>query len=107
MSHTRNWPVGQKVGYQTSLNKQRCELTRIIYCTAGVLLQRLILAKTLQDFTHIILDEVHERDQSMDFLLILIRTSWLRNYQNVKIVLMSATIEVDKLAQYFRQVING
>ncbi|CAF1468254.1 unnamed protein product [Rotaria sordida] len=73
----------------------------------GVRLQRLILAKTLQDFTHIILDEVHERDQSMDFSLILIRTSWLRNYQNVKIVLMSATIEVDKLAQYFRQVING
>ncbi|CAF1499815.1 unnamed protein product, partial [Rotaria sordida] len=73
-----------------ALNKQRCELTRIIYCTAGVRLQRLILAKTLQDFTHIILDEVHERDQSMDFSLILIRTSWLRNYQNVKIVLMSA-----------------
>ena len=42
-----------------SLNKQRCELTRIIYCTADVLLQRLILAKTLQDFTHIILDEVY------------------------------------------------
>ncbi|CAF1670420.1 unnamed protein product [Rotaria magnacalcarata] len=107
ISHSRNWPVGQTIGYQTSLNRQRCELTRILYCTTGVLLQRLILTKTLQDFTHIILDEVHERDQPMDFLLILIRTLWLRNSQNVKIILMSATIEIDKLAHYFRQVING
>ncbi|CAF1398035.1 unnamed protein product [Adineta steineri] len=107
ISYSRNWPVGQTIGYQTSLNKQRCELTRILYCTTGVLLNKLILSKTLQDFTHIILDEVHERDQSMDFLLILIRTLWLRNSQNVKIILMSATIEVEKLAHYFRQVING
>ena len=103
----RNWPIGQTVGYQTSLNKQRSELTRILYCTTGVLLQRLILTKSLQDFTHIFLDEVHERDQSMDFLLILIRTLWLRNSQNVKIILMSATIEIDKLAKYFRQIIDG
>jgi HrpA-like RNA helicase len=59
ISYTRNWPIGQTIGYQTSLNKQRCELTRILYCTTGVLLQRLILTKTLQDFTHIILDEVN------------------------------------------------
>ena len=43
----------------------------------------------------------------MDFLLILIRTLWLRNSQNVKIILMSATIGIDKLANYFRQGING
>jgi ATP-dependent RNA helicase TDRD9 len=59
ISHSRGWPVGQTIGYQTSLNKQRCELTRILYCTTGVLLQKLILTKTLQDFTHIILDEVN------------------------------------------------
>jgi HrpA-like RNA helicase len=43
----------------------------------------------------------------MDFLLILVRTLWLRSSQNVKIILMSATIEVEKLANYFRQTING
>ncbi|CAF4667022.1 unnamed protein product [Rotaria sp. Silwood2] len=85
ISRSRNWPVGQTVDYQTSLNKQCCELTRILYCTTGV----------------------HERHQPMDFLLILIRTLWLRNSQNVKIILMSATIEIDKLVHYFRQVING
>ncbi|CAF4582214.1 unnamed protein product [Rotaria sp. Silwood2] len=107
ISRSRNWPVGQTVDYQTSLNKQCCELTRILYCTTGVLVVRIILTKTLQCFIHIILDEVHERHQPMDFLLILIRTLWLRNSQNVKIILMSATIEIDKLVHYFRQVING
>ena len=43
----------------------------------------------------------------MDFLLILIRTLWIRNSQNVKIILMSATMEMEKLANYFRQVIDG
>ncbi|CAF3996540.1 unnamed protein product, partial [Rotaria magnacalcarata] len=51
--------------------------------------------------------KAHERDQSIDFLLILVRMLWLRNSQNVKIILMSATIEIDKLTNYFRQVING
>jgi len=46
-------------------------------------------------------------NQSMDFRLILIRTLWLQNSQNVKIILMSTTIEIDKLTNYFRQVING
>ncbi|CAF1173478.1 unnamed protein product [Rotaria sordida] len=43
----------------------------------------------------------------MDFLLILIRTLWLQNSHNVKIILTSATIDVEKLAHFFRQVING
>ena len=65
ISHSRHWPVGQTVGYQTSLNKQRCELTRILYCTTGVLLQRLILTKTLQDFTHILLDELSSMSKNL------------------------------------------
>ncbi|CAF1421386.1 unnamed protein product [Rotaria sp. Silwood1] len=43
----------------------------------------------------------------MDFLLILIRTLWLQNSHNVKIILTSATIDVEKLAHFFHQVING
>ena len=43
----------------------------------------------------------------MDFLFILIRTLWLRNSPNVKLILMSATIEISQLANYFRQVQHG
>lgn len=48
----------------------------------------------LDSYTHVILDEVHERDKDMDFLMILIY-KYLN--PNIRIVLMSATIDVNKV----------
>lgn len=68
------------------------EDTRITFCTTGVLLEKLILMKSLSQFTHIVLDEVHERDKDMDFLFIIIRMLMAKENSNTKIILMSATI---------------
>lgn len=73
------------------------EDTRITYCTTGVLLEKLIASKTLANFTHIILDEVHERSQNMDFLFIVIKSLRLTK-PDVKIILMSATIEAEEVS---------
>lgn len=67
--------------------------TCITYCTNGVLLQKLIHDKSLASFTHIILDEIHERTDELDFLLIIIRKLLITNSKRVKIILMSATID--------------
>lgn len=78
--------------------RQNCSAdTRILFCTTGVLVEKLINTdryNPLDKFTHIILDEVHERDKDMDFLMIAIY-----KYLNPKIhvILMSATIDVDKV----------
>lgn len=50
----------------------------------------------LNPYTHIILDEVHERDKDMDFLMIAIY-----KYLNpgIRVILMSATIDVNKVIQ--------
>lgn len=74
------------------------EDTRLLYCTTGVLMQKLIKEKSLKQFTHIILDEVHERDQEMDFLLIVIRKLLTTNSRGVKVILMSATINTGEVA---------
>lgn len=72
--------------------------TRLLYCTTGVLLERLVQTKSLADFTHIILDEVHERDKDMDFLFIIIRMLIAKSgTSNIRIVLMSATIDTAKV----------
>lgn len=76
------------------------EDTRITFCTTGVLLERLIATKTLTHYTHIVLDEVHERDKDMDFLFIIIRMLLAKNAPNVKIVLMSATIDSNMVRKF-------
>lgn len=54
----RSWDVGGIVGYQVGRDRMSSDDTRISYVTTGVLLQKLIAAKSLNEYTHVILDEV-------------------------------------------------
>lgn len=67
--------------------------TRLTYCTTGVLLQKLIAAKNMDEYTHIILDEVHERAQDMDFLMLLVRKLQRTNSRNVKVSIDSKSVK--------------
>lgn len=98
----QKWELGTLVGYQVGLKTVSSEDTRILFCTTGVLLEKLIRSKRMSQYTHIILDEVHERDQDMDFLFIVVRRLWSMNSQNVKIILMSATIDAERFSNYFK-----
>lgn len=51
--------------------------------------------------THIIIDEVHERDVEIDFLLIVV-SRLLRESPNTKIILMSATMDADQFVRFFK-----
>ncbi|CRL06172.1 CLUMA_CG019088, isoform A [Clunio marinus] len=102
----RKCECGSLVGYQIGLEKQldieQNSDTRILYCTTGVLLQKLINDKSMRRYSHIILDEVHERKIDMDMLLIVIQLLLSRKNPTVKIILMSATIRSEKFANYFK-----
>lgn len=69
----RKWPLGTIVGYQVGRDRKVSEDTRITYMTTGVLLQKLIRNKNLGEYTHVLLDEVHERDQDIDFAMLVVR----------------------------------
>lgn len=105
--HERGWPVGGLVGYQVGLNKEVKPETRLLYVTTGVLLQRLIKSKHMNEFTHIILDEVHERDQEMDMCLLLVKKFLHTVSRQVKVILMSATFDVDLFGNYFAMPVNN
>lgn len=69
----RKCELGSLVGYQVGLDQRQSKYnneTRLLFVTTGVLLQKLIHAKEMKQYTHIILDEVHDRDIDMDFLLV-------------------------------------
>ncbi|XP_037756977.2 ATP-dependent RNA helicase TDRD9 [Chelonia mydas] len=101
ISRERSWALGGFVGYQVGLEKVATKDTRLIYMTTGVLLQKIVGAKSLAEFTHIFIDEVHERTEEMDFLLLVVRKLLRTNSRFVKVILMSATINCKEFADYF------
>ncbi|XP_026976486.1 ATP-dependent RNA helicase TDRD9 [Sagmatias obliquidens] len=101
ISKERAWTLGGLVGYQVGLEKIATEDTKLIYMTTGVLLQKIVSAKSLMEFTHVFIDEVHERTEEMDFLLLVVRKLLRTNSRFVKVVLMSATINCKEFADYF------
>lgn len=61
VANERNWPVSTLVGYQIGFdeNKNLSSDTHILFCTTGILLEKLIRTKHFHNYTHIILDEVN------------------------------------------------
>ncbi|KAJ0173644.1 hypothetical protein K1T71_010793 [Dendrolimus kikuchii] len=102
VAQERGWDVGGLVGYQIGLDNKTSTDTRIHYVTTGVLLQKLVANKTMDEYTHIILDEVHERGQEMDFLLLVVKKFLFTVSPTVKVVLMSATFNRLNFANYFQ-----
>ena len=103
----RNWRVQGICGYQVGLERRISEDTRLTYCTTGVLLQKLIAAKNMNQYTHIFLDEVHERDEDSDFCILVVRKLLRSVSREVKVILMSATIDSELFARYFARPIAG
>ncbi|CAL0330726.1 unnamed protein product [Lupinus luteus] len=57
---------GSVIGYQVRLDSARNEKTRLLFCTTGILLRKLMGNQSLTGITHIIVDEVHERSATVD-----------------------------------------
>ena len=101
VANERGWTLGTICGYQIGLDRKYiCQDTRISYVTTGVLLQKLIAKDDINRYTHIIVDEVHERDLDIDFCLLVLKML-LKGNANIKVILMSATIDCAKFSKYF------
>ncbi|KJX94025.1 ATP dependent RNA helicase like protein [Zymoseptoria brevis] len=87
------------VGYAIRLESQTTPQTRLVYATVGIVLRMLENSNGLNDITHLILDEVHERSIDTDFLLIVLRSLMLKR-PDLKVVLMSATVNAQRFSQY-------
>uniref|UniRef100_A0A671RAQ9 ATP-dependent RNA helicase TDRD9 n=1 Tax=Sinocyclocheilus anshuiensis TaxID=1608454 RepID=A0A671RAQ9_9TELE len=102
VARERKCTLGSLVGYQVGLEKMATEHTKLIYVTTGVLLQKLVSAKTLiLNCLYFNLVQVHERTEELDFLLLVVRKLLRTNSRYVKVILMSATINCAEFAEYF------
>ena len=113
MASPRPGKSGSVVGYRVRLDHAVSDTCRITYCTIGILLRMLVCPPSpqhgaeedstsppLQHLSHLVIDEVHERDLNTDFCLTLIR-SVLRRNTTLRVVLMSATASSDLFADFF------
>ncbi|KAI1432641.1 P-loop containing nucleoside triphosphate hydrolase protein [Xylaria sp. CBS 124048] len=108
VSEERCGQVGKEVGYSIRGENKTSAQTKITFVTTGVLLRRLQtsggqtqdVVASLADVSHIVIDEVHERSLDTDFLLSIIRDV-LKQREDLKLVLMSATLDATAFKSYF------
>ncbi|KDP36104.1 hypothetical protein JCGZ_08748 [Jatropha curcas] len=100
ISSERGENLGQTVGYHIRLEEKRSAETRLLFCTTGVLLRQLIQDPELTGVTHLLVDEIHERGMNEDFLLIILR-DLLPRRPDLRLILMSATINAGLFSKYF------
>lgn len=88
------------IGYRTAHERDDDPENKIMYCTDGLQLVREITGSGTTPQQVLILDEVHEWNENMEVLI-----AWAKKRcqesPDFKVVIMSATIEVSSLAEYF------
>jgi len=92
--------VGGSVGYNVRLESSTSNSTQLLFLTPGVLLRKFQSDAELNEFTHVIIDEIHERDKYTEFLMIALRELMNRR-DDLRVVLMSATIQTNELLEYW------
>lgn len=100
VAHEMLCEYGSEVGYQIRFERSKNKHTKIIFMTEGLLLRQLSTEAALTQFDVIVLDEVHERHLHGDFLLGITKCL-IKARPELKLVLMSATINVQLFADYF------
>ncbi|XP_059143373.1 putative ATP-dependent RNA helicase DHX57 [Physella acuta] len=100
VANERAEKLGRSVGYNVRLESLTSPYTRLLFCTIGIILRRLEADPQLEGVSHIIIDEVHERSEESDFLLMILRDVLVKR-PDLKVILMSATMNANLFSCYF------
>ena len=95
----RGWVIGREIGWQVRLDRRFTAETRLLVATEGILTARLQQDPLLSTFRTIVLDEFHERSIHADLGIALARQAW-RARDDLRLVVMSATIDADQVAAF-------
>ncbi|MCY3007310.1 MAG: ATP-dependent helicase HrpB [Planctomycetota bacterium] len=93
-----NQSVGQQIGYAVRFDQKTSQQTQLVVVTEGILIRKLLQDPTLQETKIVILDEFHERSLDGDLLLGMLRRIQSELRDDLRIVIMSATLDKQWLA---------
>jgi ATP-dependent helicase HrpA len=92
--------VGRSVGFRVRFADQVSDATRLVLMTDGLLLAELAGDPMLRRYDTIIVDEAHERTLNVDLLLGVLKRLLPRR-PDLKVIVTSATLDVERMAQFF------
>lgn len=99
----RHSTLGQLIGYQVRFDARVSAATRLIAMTPGILLRHLQSDGVLADVAAVVLDEFHERSLEVDLLLGMLRRLQQELRPELRLMLMSATLDSQQVANYLEQ----
>lgn len=91
--------VGERVGYSVRLEARTSARTRLEVLTGGLFLRRLQADPALEGVACVIFDEFHERAAEADLALAFTRQARAVLRPDLRLLLMSATLEMESLAK--------
>lgn len=102
-AETLDVKLGEEVGYQykNSPPEAKSDKTKILYCTDGTVVARLMKDPQLSDLDCVLVDEVHEQNTRISFLIYLLREA-IKLRPTLKVIFMSATINQTIFKNYFK-----
>lgn len=100
VAEERGGRLGEEVGYQIRLDKVCSARTRIRFVTEGVLLRQMLADPQLRTISTILFDEFHERHLYGDITLARALDLQEERRSDLKLVVMSATLDAGKLEKY-------
>jgi len=94
--------LGDQVGlkYKNSKKEDYSTYSKLVYCTDGHILSKIIKDPLLSEYDSVIIDEAHERGVNIDILLLLLK-KLIINRPTFKLIIMSATINEKMFIDYF------
>jgi len=93
-------PLGQRAGYAVRFEQKVSKATRLRFVTEGLLLRRLHSDHGLRGISAVVLDEFHERHLHTDLAITLLRRLQREARPDLKLVVMSATLDPGPVAAY-------
>jgi ATP-dependent helicase HrpB len=96
----RGGRLGDEVGYQVRFESRVSACTRLAVITEGILLRRLLDDPFLNGVSVVVFDEFHERSLASDLALAMVRQVQQSVRPDLKIVVMSATLDPAPIARY-------
>jgi ATP-dependent helicase HrpB len=100
VAEEREERVGDTVGYEVRFERTIGPRTRLEFITEGILTRRLIADPALSGVGAVVLDEFHERHLAADVAIALLRRLKRTTRPELKIVVMSATLDAAHVASY-------